>query len=253
VKQGGKIFAMTEQGVPPPTPPPLRKLHGGVNSGTDKSVPYSFDLIYGLPYQRIEDVAYSLKEMLKLQPQHISIYCLSLEEGVPLYKLKDKIPSDEVVSDMYFMIKETLESEGFIHYELSSFCKDGKVSLHNMSYWSGVYYLGLGAGAHGYVDGQRYYNIPHKDTREDTKPQRHREIIYLTKEDIEKEYIITGLRKTAGIALEDFYRRFGYDLRDKYRGIIDRLLFGGYIKVDSHLRIQPEYYFVSNEILQEFV
>ena len=223
----------------------------------------SHDYIYGLPHQKLSDVEYSIKELLKLKPSHISIYNLSLEENVPLYKHISQLPDDELVSDMYFLIREMMLSSGYVQYELSSFCMPSKESLHNLSYWSSVDYIGIGAGACGYVDGFRYENggleVYMAMGTSRLRFEGGNGIIgdwkspLRVKSDTEKEYIITGLRKTAGISLADYEKRFGCSFMEKYSNIIKKMLEKGFIEVDSNVRLCPEYYFISNEVLCEFV
>ena len=230
-----------------------------INSCLEKNIEnFSFDLIYGLPYQTIGEVEYSINEMLKMNPPHFSIYCLNLEENVPLHDMIFLLPSDDKLSEMYFKIKKILEKKGYIHYELSSFCKEGYQSSHNLAYWSGEYYLGLGAGASGFLPAtskpnhQRYQNhylyeyINNEDSFvQQSTPVSHKEF--------EKEYIITGLRKMQGISIKDINEKFNINFKDKYAKTIKKLAGKGMIEIDTHIRITKKYYFLSNEIMKEFV
>ncbi len=116
----------------------------------------------GLPNQDIEALRQSLKEAINLNPEHISIYSLILEEGT---KLEEKIRKNElkmldedVERQMYWETKYMLEKSGYIHYEISNFAKPNFESKHNLDCWKQKEYLGLGAAAHSYIDKKRYSN-----------------------------------------------------------------------------------------------
>jgi oxygen-independent coproporphyrinogen-3 oxidase len=210
----------------------------------------SFDLIYGLPNQTLYSVRQTLQKLTTYKPSHFSIYCLSLDENVPLYRLKDYLPSDETLSDMYYFISDYLQNKGFMQYELSSFAKNKKVSLHNMAYWSGKEFLGLGASASGYLGKKRYKN---NDLSDYLSGSFIKESTTLLKKDIEKEYIILNLRKTQGLYIPAFNEKFGTSFLKKYEKVINNLLQKGLIIVTDYVRISPEHYFISNEVLCEFV
>ena len=177
----------------------------------------SLDLIYGLPSQNIKDLEYSIDEILKLSPEHISIYCLSLEKKVPMYELRKGIPDDEQVADFYHYIRERLINSGYDQYEISNFSRPGFQSRHNLSYWNDKFYLGLGPSASGYVyktePGNEFVRIRYTNEAdlylyykglEDNKILQDKQI--LTAGDHEKEFIFLNLRKTEGyqIAVERF-------------------------------------------------
>jgi len=210
----------------------------------------SLDMIYGLPDQDMTSVETTLNQLLHYTPNHLSIYCLSLEGNVPLKRLASHIPNDETLSNMYHNIRSILASEGFTQYELSNFCIGGQVSLHNLCYWTNEQYLGLGANASGYIQEVRYQN---SELKEYLKGSYVAEMYKPSNEDIEKEYIITALRLACGISLKNYEERFHATFTDKYSGVISHLSKNGLIEVDEAVRIKPEYYFLSNEVLCEFV
>ena len=230
----------------------------------------SFDLIYGLPNQKIYDVEFSFNKMLELNPEHISTYCLSLENSVPLYWKKTEIPDDETVSRFYYSIQEKLISAGFEQYEISNFAKSGYESKHNLSYWNDKAYLGFGPSASGYL------NICHPESRELTRERIYRytnpadlEEYFsqiktchptaagwqvLSSEDHEKEFIFLSLRKTKGMNLKDFQLKFGENFLYKYEKEIAKYLQNKYLEiVGDFIRLTPKAYFISNEIFTEFV
>ena len=126
----------------------------------------SLDLMYGLPGQTMEDLQKSVKKALSLQPEHISIYGLQVEEGTPFYRDQQagrlNLPESDVTDDMYDYLTEYLPEQGYRRYEISNYAKPGKESRLNVSYWQDVRYLGLGAAAHSYMDGMRLENVDYQ-------------------------------------------------------------------------------------------
>ena len=118
----------------------------------------SLDLIYGLPSQTRSDWADTLAKALALRPEHISGYGLKLEEGTPMYALKDSplIPSDDEQADMYLCMVEELRRYGYEQYEISNFSIPGYESRHNLKYWQLDDYMGFGPGAHSCIGRTRY-------------------------------------------------------------------------------------------------
>lgn len=125
------------------------------------------DLMLGLPNQTLEILKKSLKDIILLNPKHISIYSLILEEGTKLEEMintnKLQMIDENEERKMYWETKRMLEYNGYIHYEISNFAKEGYVSKHNLDCWSQKEYLGFGVGAHSYVNGIRYSNLNNID------------------------------------------------------------------------------------------
>lgn len=213
----------------------------------------SLDLIYGLPNQRLAEVKHSLQELKTLQPEHVSLYCLSLAEDVPLYKARDEIPPDETVANFYHKIREFLQNCGYRHYEISNFCQPGKYSQHNSCYWQDKNYIGLGPAAAGYVGKFRYRNVA--DLKEYSS-QIENEIIEENKELIDEkrhkqEYIMLALRTDSGIDLQKYSQQFATDFLKEYASILRK--YKKYFKLTAkQVKLRPEFYFVSNQILAEF-
>ncbi len=216
----------------------------------------SFDLIYGLPGQSIADVEYSLKEYMKLYPDHISTYCLSLAEDCVLAGYRNYLPADETLSDMYYSIRSILVEAGWQHYELSNFCQNAKISKHNLAYWQNENYLGCGPSAAGYVSGFRYQNpaslmLWQQQIWNNQYFTDQEEINDQTKE---KEFIILALRTIQGLRLEDYKKEFENDFKEKYEEILAKFSKLKLLEeIDGYIRLNIEGYFISNEILSEFV
>ena len=123
----------------------------------------SIDLMYALPCQTLEQWQADIEIALSFGVQHISTYCLSFEEGTPLWRLREKgvvhETDDDLANDMYAYLCQRLKEVGYMHYEVSNFALPGYESKHNSSYWDGTPYLGLGAGAHSYDGVSRQWNV----------------------------------------------------------------------------------------------
>ncbi|WP_322794996.1 radical SAM family heme chaperone HemW [Tepidiforma sp.] len=125
----------------------------------------NLDLIYGLPGQPLDRWLESLRCALELEPDHLSLYALTIEEGTLLARrIRDgdvPPPDPDLAADMYEAAADVLEEAGFEQYELSNWARPGHQSRHNRTYWTDGDYLALGAGAHGYLSGERYENLAH--------------------------------------------------------------------------------------------
>lgn len=120
------------------------------------------DLMLGLPHQTLDMLKSSLNKVIKLEPKHISIYSLILEEGTKLERMVShgdmKMIDEELEREMYWETKKILEAEGYVHYEISNFAKPKFMSRHNLSCWEQNEYIGFGVAAHSYIDKKRYSN-----------------------------------------------------------------------------------------------
>lgn len=167
----------------------------------------SVDLMYGLPTQSLETWEESINGIIALNPEHISAYCLSVEEESPLRKLIEKgklSPADEdLCLEMAELLRKKLKEAGYIQYEISNYSKPGFESKHNSSYWDGTPYLGLGPGAHSY-DGKyhRRWNIG--DLNSYLKGERKENGETLSDKDLFNETIMLGLRTNKGVSASLF-------------------------------------------------
>ncbi|KIO53853.1 radical SAM family heme chaperone HemW [Flavobacterium hibernum] len=177
----------------------------------------SLDLIYGIPGLTDEMWKKNIETALSFGIPHISSYALTVEPKTALRKLIDtgKIaePQDEVASNHFMILVETLQKNDFIHYELSNFGKEGYFSKNNSAYWLGKKYIGIGPSAHSYDGEKRGWNIANnslyiKSIQEDKLPL---ETEILTISDRYNEYIMTGLRTIWGVSLERIENEFGLE------------------------------------------
>lgn len=175
------------------------------------------DLMLALPNQTIEDLEESLQKVINLKPNHISLYSLILEEGTKLEKMVSenivKLPEEDMEREMYWKTKRILEKNGYNHYEISNFAKEGYKSKHNMNCWSQKEYLGFGVAAHSYVNRKRYCNInnieEYVSNIKKGKIENNRTVCEIqNKIDEQKEFMMLGLRKIDGIDIQEFKNKF---------------------------------------------
>ena len=221
----------------------------------------NLDLIFGLPDQTVEGWKACLKEVIALQPEHISAYSLMLEEGTVFYESwrRGKLQrlSDEIEAEMYHVAIDTLVRHGWQHYEISSFAKPSCVANHNLAYWDNRSYIGLGPGACGYINGVRYSNIRGvqdyvKSLEQGGKPIADFE--QLTGRDEKAETIILGLRKRDGIRKEDYGRRFGESIEDEFEDVLDKWIGRELLEwKGENLRLTRRGLFLANEVFVDFL
>ncbi len=190
----------------------------------------SMDLIYGLPDETQEMLLYDLETMVSLSPEHISIYGLQLEKGTAFAKMQEMgklhLPDDDAVEKMYDTMTSFLPQHGYARYEISNFAKLGFESRHNLSYWQDVPYLGLGAAAHSYLEGQRYENV--KDIPAYIEGIRSGKSVRREEEPAARaiameEFAFLALRTTRGIDKRRFAEKFGVSLEEIYHASIAKL------------------------------
>ena len=221
------------------------------------------DLMIGLPNQKIMDLKESLNKIIELQPEHISVYSLIVEEGTPISKKIQSgeltLPNENEERNMYWYVKNTLELSGYNHYEISNFSKKGYESRHNMSCWNQCQYFGFGVAAHSYRDITRYSNIT--DINEYIKNiqkgnlSKNRIIHEIQKEsDTEKEYMLLGLRKIEGVKINDFKAKFVKNPIYLFRNELKKLSDENLIAVDANtIRLTPKGIDLANLVWEEFV
>jgi oxygen-independent coproporphyrinogen-3 oxidase len=223
----------------------------------------NLDLIYGLPGQTLASWQASLERALPLRPDHLSLYALSVEEGTPL---ADSIaqgsvsqPDPDLAAEMYELAERVLRMEGYLHYEISNWARTtAHVCRHNLIYWRNEPYLGLGAGAHSWVDGRRWANVAwpadYVSRVLDGRPPVTME------EEIDRaleigETMIMGLRLVEdGVPFEGFRRRFGLDLRRHFESHLAELADLGLIEMDAdRVRLSERGHLLGNQVFVQFL
>lgn len=187
----------------------------------------NIDLMSALPGQTRESWKDTLKRVTDLNPEHISAYSLIIEDGTPFGEKygseegRKLLPDEDSEREMYHETKRFLRDCGYERYEISNYAKPGRACRHNIGYWTGLPYLGLGLGASSYMDGCRFaVNSDMKQYLEE-KPGMFTDVEKLTKKDMEEEFFYVGLRMTAGVSLPEFERRFGVSAKDVYPGLME--------------------------------
>ena len=173
----------------------------------------SLDLMYGLPGQDLHNWRSTVENVLSLQPEHMSCYGLKLEEGTPMYEYRDmlRLPDDDAQADMYLAAVEILKEHGYRHYEISNFAKRGKVSRHNLKYWTGGEYIGFGPDASSDFAGKRYTNVrslPDYIRGIRTGGQVISELSEIPVRERAGEYLMMRLRTIGGINKEEYEKQF---------------------------------------------
>ena len=187
----------------------------------------NIDLMSALPGQTRESWKDTLKRVTDLNPEHISAYSLIIEDGTPFGEKygseegRKLLPDEDSEREMYHETKRFLRDCGYERYEISNYAKPGRACRHNIGYWTGLPYLGLGLGASSYMDGCRFaVNSDMKQYLEE-KPGMFTDVEKLTKKDMEEEFFYVGIRMTAGVSLPEFERRFGVSAKDVYPGLME--------------------------------
>ena len=222
------------------------------------------DLMLALPEQTMVELIDGVGRVVNLNPEHVSIYSLILEEGTKLYKEveeenKYELPDDDLERKMYWKTKEMLEKAGFTHYEISNFAKKGFESKHNLSYWNQEEYIGVGAAAHSYSNNVRYSNI---DSVEEyiSNYKNGKDIdnlVFHEKQNQEskmKEYMILKKKKKEGVNIDTFKNKFIQSPLYLFRQEIDKLIREKLIVVDGNfIRLTDRGLDLANLVWEEFV
>lgn len=219
------------------------------------------DLMFGLPNQTLEDLKQTLEEVTKKDIKHLSVYTLIVEEGTPFYSAYEKgqlaLPSEEEERKMYTYIKNYLKQKGYTQYEVSNWAKEGYACKHNCSYWTLDEYIGVGLGAHSFVEGIRYENTSEMATYIEAHGNLQKIISDkqpLSEKNRMEEFMFLGLRMTKGINVNVFKRKFGQDLFEIYGDVVTR-----WIKEKLLVHDKDNIFFteqgieVSNQILATFL
>ena len=223
----------------------------------------SVDLIYGIPGQDMESWKKTLEKAISLKPNHISAYELTVEEGTELHRLSLPPLDEELIIGMYEHAIDYLSSKGYIHYEISNFGLPDSFSRHNLNYWDRGDYLAAGTGAHSFTNNKRSYNTADLDLylkliSDNKSPIEHSEVI--TPEKAVSEAIFLGLRKTEGINLEAFSKRYSKNILTVYEDEIKEMQTAGLIETscsecsyETDIRLTRKGLILSNEVFVRFI
>ena len=223
------------------------------------------DLIHSLPGETEEDWHKELLQAVALGPEHISTYGLTLEEGTPLYRLRESgqltLPDEDAGALMFRMTTDILGAAGYEQYEISNFARPGRRSLHNQVYWRRGSCLGFGSAAHSFLAnpsfGHRWHNPDDPDEYMRsllTGIPVEEDLTLLSLEDAMAETFFLGLRTTDGVDTKRFQEIFGKTVQEVYGTEIECLLDAGLLQQHgSRLSIPAPLFLLSNQILVKFV
>ncbi|MBI2909762.1 MAG: radical SAM family heme chaperone HemW [Chloroflexi bacterium] len=230
----------------------------------------NLDLMYGLPRQTLPTWESDLARALELQPEHLSLYCLTIEDDTRLGRSVAKgdvpFPDPDLAADMYLLAEDRLEAAGYEHYEISNWARPGMACRHNLSCWRNEPYLGFGAGAHSCASGFRFSNVmrPEEYIARLRAPAASGDYAGLgpavdkaeaIDRDLEMaETMILGLRLTAGVSLGAFAERYGVDAVKMYDAHVTELTRLGLLERASRsLRLTRRGRLLGNEVFSRFL
>ncbi len=238
-------------------PDVYRSIDNAVTAGFSN---ISVDLMFGLPDQTLEQFRASIEKAMQLPITHISSYGLKVEENTVFHSLYQKgqlpLPAEETELAMYLLLIELLEQHGFKQYEISNFAKPGMESRHNCTYWLNHDYYGLGAGAHGYVNGVRHVNAGPLAKYVEMAQSGLPRVEEFTVEPAEamEDQLILGLRLIQGVDLARFERRFGRTVEQEFGEIVKEEIAKGMLaEQDGYLRLTKTALPLGNEVFARFL
>ncbi|MBQ9608038.1 MAG: oxygen-independent coproporphyrinogen III oxidase [Lachnospiraceae bacterium] len=238
----------------------------------------NIDVMSGLPGQSIHSYVDTLSKVLEFEPEHISAYSLSIEEGTPFASdesVLNDLPPEIIDRRMYEITKKLLAAKRYDRYEFSNYAKPGYECRHNMVYWTGGEYIGFGLGASSYFQGKRFNNtrairyyidtleeIADKFTDSDNLEKLYNDTTKMIRENITpiyidsrmEEFMFLGLRMTCGVSRSDFEERFNKDIFEVYGPVLNKYIGDGYMAMtDDRIYLTDMGIDVSNVILSEFL
>lgn len=222
------------------------------------------DLMSSIPGQTLDSYKDTLEKVVSLEPEHISAYSLIIENGTPFEEMQQSgeilLPDEDEDRKMYALTKKLLKDYGLRRYEISNYSIHGKECRHNLVYWSGGSYLGVGLGASSYIDNKRWRNPDNmKEYRRTVLDRAIVEntmgsAVSLSEREQMEEYMFLGLRKTSGISINGFFKEFGVKLKHIYGDVVGRLLENNLLaQSGDYLYLTERGIDVSNMVLAEFL
>ena len=229
----------------------------------------SFDLIFGLPEQKLGTWRDTVKLAVDLHPEHLSLYALTIEEGTPFGRWAERgmlpLLDPDLAAEMYEWASDFLAEKGYKQYEISNWANEKRECEHNLQYWRNLPYLGFGAGAHGSTNGMRYSNITRIKKYINSLSGAFSEHFPFSPAKIDSQKIdiktemnetmMLGLRLTQeGVSAETFQARFDASLQDVFGKEIDELLDFGLLEwAGENLRLTSRARLLGNQVFRYFV
>ena len=197
----------------------------------------------------------TLKSVTSLSPSHVSLYGLILEEGTPLYDRRESLtlPSEDEECDMYFAACDYMKEAGYDHYEVSNYAIEGRACRHNLKYWRGEEYIGLGLSAYSYYEGKRFGKG--RDMSEYLlDPTRASESEVIDLDGRKYEYVMLRTRLIEGFSLSEYERLFGEDFVQPRSERIESFIKSGYVMIkDGRFSFTEKGLYVGNSLLTELI
>ncbi|MDY0277948.1 MAG: radical SAM family heme chaperone HemW [Acholeplasma sp.] len=214
----------------------------------------SIDLIYAIPGQSIEILKSDLDKAIALDIDHISCYSLILEEKTFFYHqyIKGKFNpiENELEAQMFELVIDELTKNGFEQYEISNFARNNKYSVHNKIYWTLNEYIGIGLGAHGFINNERTYN--HKSLNKYYEGYQATRVKQNISDNLTDE-LVFGLRLISGISIKYIEQKYDIKLLDKYPELKDKISLGLVEISNGYLRLTNKGIFFGNQVFEVFV
>ncbi len=211
----------------------------------------SLDVMLGVPSQTMESLSETVDFLLGTDVPHISAYMLSIEEGTVFDKRKNtlNLPDEDIVCDMYSHLAQLLTQNGYEHYEISNFAKKGYESRHNLKYWECEEYLGLGASAHSFINGKRFFF-----ERSSESFINGNKAVFDTFGGDSEEYLMLGLRLKKGISKSLYKARFGCDIPSAFEENAKQFIKSGHITFDGdRYSLTQEGMLISNYLISNLL
>lgn len=219
------------------------------------------DLMFALPGQTLEAFLETLEAVTAYEIDHLSIYALIIEEGTTFYELYEagrlQVASEELDREMYHVAQCYLKEKGYMQYEISNWAKPGKECRHNEIYWKLEPYIGIGLGAHSFMEHMRYFNEMDMDKyllAEGNLSLLRKEEERLTKVMAMQEYMFLGLRRLEGINVRAFEKRFGENIWEVYGEVLSKWIkYDVLVKDKERIYLSPYGLDVCNEVFASFL
>lgn len=221
----------------------------------------NLDLMYGIPLQTEESFRQTLEKVISYSPEHISAYALKIEPGTVFFKNRDSLilPDEDTEYNMYKLAVDTLAENGYGHYEISNYAKEGFESRHNLKYWNCDDYIGFGVSAHSCIERDRYAVISDIQKYTDCILAKKSNDYFVTTEalsveEFSEEYIMMRMRLGKGLSLYNYKEKFSSELPKRYTERMKPFLKSGHIIFNNEAYIfSADGMYLSNYILSEIL
>ncbi|MCB9747330.1 MAG: radical SAM family heme chaperone HemW [Candidatus Omnitrophica bacterium] len=215
------------------------------------------DMMFMFPGQTIMELEDELKIFTQMKSEHLSLYTLTLEKNSRFFTKNIKLDSEKLQAKYYEIVRKVLENEGFKQYEISNFSKEGYQSQHNLNYWSGGEYIGLGVGAHSFFNGRMYWNVSRlmlymKMIQDERSAIEHAEQMSVLKQC--ENALLFGLRMNSGVDINELEKRYGKILNSEQYDEIHNLIKSKLLlKEGNTIRVSDKGRLVLDEICSRLI